>query len=347
MKRLTIATMADAGAMGQKVYENEIIGRAVSMIGLDWAVCQTVVRGVRSPDNGTRRLPSRVFTGRSASLRRAAGRALYLRPGLVHRMDLRLPPAPGPEVVTVHDVVSWRFPDEGIPPHSVHEELAKARAIICPSLFSATEIAATFGVPEPTVVPNGVDERFIKAQPLGRETLAGLGIRPPFVLHTGGCSLRKNLAELASAWALVREKRPDLSLVMTGPPHIRRERLFGGLPGTVITGRLPDDIVPHLMASAAAVVVPSLYEGFGLPALEAMAAGAPVVAANRSSLPEVCGDAAVLVEPRGGDLADALVDVCGGGKDVSARVERGRRRAASFTWDASAGEHARIWEAAL
>ena len=86
-------------------------------------------------------------------------------------------------------------------------------------------------------------------------------------------------------------------LVLMGPRDIRRDRLFGPDSGASYVGWVDDDMKPGVLASASAVVVPSIYEGFGLPALEAMAVGVPVVAAARSSLPEVCGNAAYMVEP--------------------------------------------------
>ena len=93
------------------------------------------------------------------------------------------------------------------------------------------------------------------------------------------------------------------------------------------------------MAAASAVVVPSTYEGFGLPALEAQLAGTPVVASDAGALPEVCGDAALLVRPTPGGLAEGIVEVCRDGELRAAMAERGLRHSASFTWTRSARGH--------
>jgi glycosyltransferase involved in cell wall biosynthesis len=98
------------------------------------------------------------------------------------------------------------------------------------------------------------------------------------------------------------------------------------------------------MRTAAVVVVPSTYEGFGLPALEAMAAGAAVVAAARGALPEVCGDAALLVEPTGPELAAGIACALAGGADVERRRAAGRERALEFSWTRTAGGIASLYE---
>lgn len=347
MPQLTLATIAVGVPMGQQVYEREVSVRAEQALGADVAVRRSVTRSVRSPLPGTARLPHWVLREAPAGVRRAVGALMYPGADVVHRMGLSLPPARVPEIVTVHDTVAWRFPDESSPEPFAAQETRRARAVISVSRFAADDVAERLGLDHVHVVHNGVDERFFEARPLTAEQLRGLGVDGPYVLHAGGSSQRKNLDGLAAAWPLVRAAHPDVTLVLSGPPSERRDRLFGPLDGALRAGLVPDALVPGLVAGASAVVVPSLYEGFGLPALEAMATGVPVVAADRSSLPEVCGDAGILVEPDGAGIADGLVHALGRDAAVEAGVARGRERAGRFTWDASAAAHAAVWRDVL
>jgi glycosyltransferase involved in cell wall biosynthesis len=329
--------------MGQQVYEHELASRAPGELGDRWVVDPVAVRTLRSPLAGTARLPSRVLSDAPPLLRRSVGRYLYRGHDIVHRMDLRLPPAPHPEVLTVHDVVSWRFSDEAMPPSDAAASARRAVVVVCPSQFSADEVSAQLGVSACVAIANGVDRAFFHAEPLPPARLAELGIEPPFVLHAGGCTERKNLAGLAGAWPKVRSVHAEATLVMMGPADERRNRLFDPLAGTRLIGRVDDATARGVMAAASAVVVPSLYEGFGLPALEGMAVGVPVVAVRRSSLPEVCGDASYLVEPDADGLAEGLVAALDGGPETEALVARGRLRAPTFTWEASVAAHAALW----
>jgi glycosyltransferase involved in cell wall biosynthesis len=341
--RLGLSTLAVSSPMGQQVYERHVTGGAAAVLGPGWEVRPVVVRSLRSPLPGTARLPSSLIIDASPALRRAAARVLYRGLDVVHRFDLRLPPAPGIEVVTVHDVVWQHFPDEGSPPADADTSARRASVVICPSEFSAGEVAGRLGADRVVAIHNGVDDRFFGAEPLDDGALARWGIRRPYVVHAGGCTTRKNLAGLAGAWARLAGSVPGTSLVLLGPEDDRRSRLFDPLPRTVRTGRVDDPSVLGILAAASAVVVPSLYEGFGLPALEGLAAGVPVVAARRSSLPEVCGEDATLVEPDADGLAQGLEAALAGGPAIAAMVGRGRERARRFTWDASLAAHREVW----
>lgn len=344
---LMIATHASAAPMGQQVYEEEVAQRAQRALGTDVVVTRMIARSLRSDLPGTTRLPERVLSRAPSLVRRAVGAVVYPRADVVHRMGLTLPPARVPEILTLHDTVSWRFPDESPPePHALREARGAA-AVIAPSQFSADDVGELFGLNHVHAIPNGVDARFFDAPPLDPAAMAALGVTGRYVLHAGGSTLRKNLEGLAAAWPLVRSAFPDVTLVLSGPPSGRRHALFAHLPGTVLVGRVPAADVPGLIAGAHAVVVPSLYEGFGLPALEAMAVGVVVVAADRSSLPEVCGGGAILVEPGGQTIADGLVHALTGGGEIDRLAVAARERAAQFTWEASVRAHAEVWRGVL
>lgn len=344
---VTIATIATSAPMGAEVYQNEIQSRAAASLlevdGREWRVRPVVVRSMRSTLPGNRRLPIGRVSNASASVRGVLGRVLYARGVVTHRMNLELPPAPSGDVITLHDIVAWRFPDESAPVPAAAEEARRAAAVICVSEFSAQEAVDLLRIRDPIVVHNGVDRRFFDAQPLDDVQRHRLGIEERYVLHAGGAALRKNLEGLAEAWPIIHIARPDLQLVLAGPPHPRRTELFQRLPGTRLVGRLPDAVIPGLVAAATVVVVPSIYEGFGLPVLEAMAAGTPVVAAATSSLPEVAGGAAILVEPVGAAIADGVIAAASGDPAVAALIRTGRQRAQQFTWERSARAHARVW----
>ncbi|MFE5670505.1 glycosyltransferase family 4 protein [Agromyces sp. NPDC056523] len=338
--------MATEHPMGAQMYQEQVAGRAASGLQAvddrEWTVRRLVVRSLRSTLPGDRRLPVGRVSSASPAARRALGRVLYGRESVTHRMNLELPPAPGADVITLHDVVAWRFPDESPPVPAAIEEARRAAAVICVSEFSAREAVELLGITDPFVVHNGVEDRFFDAEPLPAGVRRSLGVPEEYILHAGGASRRKNLEALAEAWPLVHRERPGLGLVLAGPPRGRRSELFDGMPGVVLTGRLPDEVMPGLVASAAVVVVPSLYEGFGLPALEAMAANVPIVAAATSSLPEVVGDTGILVDPTGSGIASGLLDALRG-DGTAALVRAARERAAQFTWERSAEGHARIW----
>ena len=217
--RLALSTLAFVNLTGQQVYEQELVGRAQGELGDGWSVDRIVMKTLRSPLPGTVRIPSHLLINASPGFRRAAGRYFYRGHDVVHRFDLRLPPAPRPEVLTVLDVVPWRFDDETQPPSDAASTARRASIVICPSQFSADEVSFQLGVTDPVAIHCGVNQRFFGSTPLSEKTLGALGIRVPFILHAGGCTQRKNLAALAGAWPIVRAAHPGAMLVLMGPRY--------------------------------------------------------------------------------------------------------------------------------
>lgn len=174
------------------------------------------------------------------------------------------------------------------------------------------------------VIHLGVDhERF---SPANRE-------REPILLYPANAWPHKNHDRLLAAFSIVRRERPELRLVLTGFGHEDRK----GAPGVEVRGRVPGAELAELYRRASALVFPSLYEGFGQPPLEAMAAGCPVAAARSGALPEVCGRAARLFDPtEPDDIASAILEVL---DDAPAYAALGLERARDFSWDRCAHEH--------
>jgi len=213
-----------------------------------------------------------------------------------------------------------------------------ARRVITVSEFSARELRELVGV-EAAVVPGGVDSRFAPHADPG-PARAALGLHRPYVLTVASRLARKNLGALGVA--AERLARAGIDLVAAGGQRPQ----FRGAPasGPRFLGPVPDAHLPGLYAGARAFVLPSLYEGFGLPCIEAMACGTPVVAARAAALPETCGDAALYADPRD---PVAIADAIERAMDDDALRLAGPRRAARFTWDRTGREVDAVIDAVL
>lgn len=258
-------------------------------------------------------------------------------------------------VVTVHDLWLDRYPrysqklfGQRASFHRTKRTAWRARKVITVSEYSARDIESLYGLPRDRVViiPNGVSENFRPT--VDEQGMAGLRQRfglstERFILFVGGADPRKNHQTLLRAFARRLDRLKEYSLVLVGDIHhrfgdmLQTAKTLGLERQVVCTGRLPITDIRLLYSHTDLFVFPSIYEGFGMPVLEAMACGAPVITSNRTALPEVAGDAALLVNPEDGEeLGEAIVRVL---EDRALRVmlkEKGLERARQFTWEKAA-----------
>jgi glycosyltransferase involved in cell wall biosynthesis len=273
------------------------------------------------------------------------------------------PTRTGRLVVTVHDLAFRLFPDSA--PHGTRRwlerldrALARASRVIAVSQTTRHDLIRLYGVREEVVavVPHGVDHRVFRPAPPEsiEQTMRRFGVDGPYLLSLGGLEPRKNLPSLIRAFARM-PPDPDPTLVIAGartawnpqgwdslrsalaelPEGIRRR--------VILTGYLSEQEKVALLSGALALCYPSTYEGFGLPVLEAMACGTPVITSNVSALPEVAGDAALLVDPDDvGAIASAMDRIVG---DPTLREDlrkAGLARAGEFDWLTTARRTAEV-----
>jgi glycosyltransferase involved in cell wall biosynthesis len=246
-----------------------------------------------------------------------------------------------PFVVTVPDLVAVRFPETTTPWSRIYGSMTLKRVldaadrIIAPSNDTADDLNSLLRIEarKIRVVPMGVDAHFFTA------TNAKLPVEGPYVLFVGTPEPRKNLHRLVSAMMILRERGFSERLVLVGgggwgeqlrsDPHVSR------------MGRVSDDELLALYAGASCLAIPSLHEGFGLPALEAMAGGTPVVAGKTGALPEVIGNAGVLVDPLSStSIADGIAAAIA---ERATLVPKGRARAREFSWAKAAALTAAVY----
>jgi glycosyltransferase involved in cell wall biosynthesis len=359
----------DRGALGR--YVDGLIG-ALGGTGVEMAVaCQ------RADDERYARLaPSAKIVAGPAGLGHRSERHAWEQTGLpvvaeqvgadvIHMPNYSMPLRPGlPTVVTIHDLSFFTDPDRYTQLNAVSLKSAtrtsarQAARLIVPSKATRDELVRVLGIePEKIdVAYHGVDHRLFHRPDevqVSRVT-ARLGLHGrPYVAFLGSLTPRKNAAALVSGWAAaVADMTAPPALVLAGgggwsqeldeavariPAHLRLVR----------PGYLPFADLPGFLGGAIVVAAPSRGEGFGLPVLEAMACGAPVLTTYRTSLPEVGGAAVAYTEPDAGSIAFALRALLDDPERRAALSEAGHARAQDFTWAASAAAHVASYKRAV
>ena len=250
-----------------------------------------------------------------------------------------------PVVITVHDLVPLLFPETVTPWSRLYARVTLRRVldvadkIIAVSKSTANDLQSSLNIPvnKIQVVYNGVDEVFFREVPPTDGTGA---VRDPYVLFVGTPEPRKNLERLLAAIKIARRKGIVEELVIVGGGGWGHDRIDGD--EVTQLGRVSDSELRGLYRGATCVAVPSLHEGFGLTALEAMASGTPVVAADAGALPEITGGAAVLVDPlHPAAIADGIIRCI---DERAELVSAGRARAKEFSWDRCAAETAAVYK---
>lgn len=249
------------------------------------------------------------------------------------------------QAVTLHDASVFDHPEWFKPAFGAWTRLSwkvlakRAKAILTVSRFSRERLRFHLGIPDEKiyVIPNGVGRPFEPRSAKSIEELrAKYNLKKPYFLFVGTREPRKNLSTLVEAW-----KYSGVSgnyiLMMAGAEGTVFAPVSHAVRSTYDLGYVPDSDLPALYSGATAVILPSLYEGFGLTALEAMACGTPVIASNTTSFPEVVGGAAIMANPIDPiEIANAMCHVVEDRVLADTLRERGLRRAKQFSWDDSA-----------
>ena len=265
-------------------------------------------------------------------------------------------------VVTVHDLFPFQFPEihSGPLPRVVNQMLMRnavrrAERIITPSAATALAVKQSFPASAGRVlsIPEAADDRFQATRNAEGEAAwqVRLRIRPPYVFYLGQWKAYKNLPMLLEAFKMVRQTHPKAQLVIAGddPRHPEVRQAAAGLPegSVVLPGRLPESAVPDLYRGAAVVVLPSKAEGFGLPVIEAMACGVPVICSDLPVLRELADGVAMFCDPNDpAAFARAIAQILDAPSTTRAR-QLGIERAKSFTWERSARQTVAAYESAL
>ena len=296
------------------------------------------------------------YRGRAAPLEEAVTMPRKLdriRPGVYHATSLALPARSAiPTVVTLHDLIPWALGGSALRGERLRwwlgrRLLRQADVVIAVSRQTADDARRLAGVDPATVtvIPEAAAAVFAPREEAAERVRARFGLEAPYLLYAGALDARKDPAGLLRAWEVVRGEGLDVPLVLTGDPGPQAPRELGAARRV---GQVGVEDLADLYSAAACLLYPSRYEGFGLPPLEAMACGCPVVTYRNSSLPEVLDEAAVFVDD--GDAA-ALGRAAAALVRDPARAARLRRgglvRARSYSWRRTARQTIRVYEQLL
>jgi glycosyltransferase involved in cell wall biosynthesis len=268
-----------------------------------------------------------------------------------------------PSVVTVHDITFTLHPEwfpwrarvsfAALAPWSSRA----ATRVLTVSECSKRDLVRKYALSpsKVTVTPLAADPRFRPATPREVGQVGGrLGLTSPYLIHLGSIHPRRNIDNLLDAFTEIAREMPDLSLVLVGRVESPCESVTPLITSRALEGRVihlgyaAEEDLPALLSGAEAMVYPSLYEGFGLPVLEAMACGTPVITSNVSALPETAGEAALLVDPRSREaIAGAMRAVLTEAPLHRRLAEAGLRRAAEFSWRRTAEATLGAYRAAI
>jgi glycosyltransferase involved in cell wall biosynthesis len=271
---------------------------------------------------------------------------------IFHAAKLLTPPRRAKLTATIHDCTCWLVPETQLPMNIAGDKqfaeriLARADGLIAVSESTRNDAVRILKLPEKKicVIYHGVSGRFFHTDEMDVQAVRSrLNLNRPYLLFVGTIEPRKNVDTLLDAYqALPPSIRDEFTLVIAGPRGWDRRtlaRLASPAPQVRYLGYVPEEDLPGLYAGAAAFVYPSLYEGFGFPVAQAMAAGTPVVTSAVSSLPEITGGAALLVDPHSeSDLRNALRRILTSPSLQDELRQSGKIQAQRFSWSRCARE---------
>ena len=321
----------------------------------------------RTPPSVGQALPQSFGRASLVDLLTPGAHRVHMPLDVFHVTDYRAVRMDCPVVATLHDALPIKHPEwcnprlRGLKNWLQREAAQKADHVIAVSHYAIDELVECFGVDERriSVVPNGVDEEWLDP-PVAEDvaaTLASHGLRPGYFLFVGTLQPRKNVGRLLDAYlALPKAVRDERQLVIVGKAGARSEALLrriaaaaaGGAGVIWLDGLTDSGQLRHVYAGAGVFVFASLYEGFGIPVVEAFASGVPVVTSNTTSLPEVSAGAALEVDPLDtGAILDAMLALV---REPALRercITAGRARAAQLTWNATAHRTAAVYRSVI